>query len=146
MSQLALDLWEPPPTPAPGCPSPRLTADPLDVLGETLALAVPLEMARLARMPAGQRETVCATLTARAGRMVGHYGDALQWPSASRRARRVQGLRMDGSPGTAGVFAALAGGLAASAFGPAGATFRDRHWCVRPATCTTCTAARGDAA
>lgn len=147
MSQLALDLWAPPAQPDCTSPQPHAAvADPLDALGETLALAVPLEMARLARMPAGLRDTVCATLTALAGRMVGHYGDALQWPSTGRRNRRVQGLRIDGSPGTSGVFTALASGLAAAAFGPAGATFHGRHWCIRPAACTTCSPARGDAA
>jgi hypothetical protein len=118
--------------------TPNPAADPLDVLAETLAIAVPLEMARLARLPDGHRDTVIWTLAARAGRLVSHHGDALQWPAAGRRARRYGGVRIDGAPGTAGVFTALIGGLAAAAFGPDGATFHGRHWCARPSLCTTC--------
>jgi len=120
----------------------RHNHDPLDWLVETLALAVPLEMARLARIqPSDHREKVLAATRLRAGAAVGNRGDALLWPSQGRRPRQVaKGVTVDGSPGTAEVVAVLAAGLAAAAFAPGGATFHGRHWCAQPSACPTCRA------
>lgn len=113
----------------------RVVADQFGWLEETLALAVPLEIYRLGRLPEGHRQAVIAAMADRAGRQVGHYGDALMWPSPGRRPRACAGVTVEGRPGTAGVFAALAGGLAAAAFQPGGVTWRGRHWCVDHARC-----------
>jgi hypothetical protein len=104
-------------------------------LVETLAVAVPLEIARLARIPGHRRPEVLHTLTIRAATMVSSHGDALFWPSPGRPRRRRSTVTVDATPSTPQVFAALAAGLAAAAFAPGGITWGALHWCTDHRRC-----------
>lgn len=109
--------------------------DQLELLAEVLALAVPLEMARLARIPDQRRPEVLHTLTTRAATALSSHGDALMWPVNGRPRRRRSGVVLDPDPGTPQVFAALASGLAAAAYAPGGVTWHGRHWCTDHTRC-----------
>jgi hypothetical protein len=107
----------------------------MELLGETLAVAVPMAMLRLAAMSPQVREWTRGQWTERAATLVGHQGDALMWPVRPRLASRSSGVRIEATAGTTEVFAALARGLAASAWQPGGVTWLGRHWCVDHDAC-----------
>lgn len=113
-----------------------------DALGETLAAAVPMAMMRLAAMTPPVRDWTRQQWATRAASLVAHQGDALMWPTKRREPSMRSGVRIDGTAGTADVFAALARGLAAGAYQPGGITFAGRHWCADHATCTAATERR----
>ena len=112
----------------------------METLAETLTVAVPMAMARLAAMSPQVREWTRGQWAANAASLVGHQGDALMWPARARRATVRSGVRVEGTAGTVGVFAALARGLAAAAWQPGGVTWLGRHWCVDHAACTAAAA------
>lgn len=100
-----------------------------DFLEETLNIAVLLEINRLLAMSRGHRERVCDDLIARASRVVAGRGDALQWASPGRKAKRRSGIKIKATPSSGDVFTALACGLAAAAIiRPEGVSFGTLHW------------------
>ena len=96
------------------------------VLTETLRALVPLWIAEVATWGPGQRRwraQHCA-------RIVGTFGASVQYHGAkAHRTRHLEGgSTLVGNPGPAGVFSALAEGLALAAYQPGGVTAFGTHW------------------
>ncbi len=97
-----------------------------------LQLAVPLWVQRFQ----DERKTLADVLevAAHAGQVVASQGDALMFRTKARPAAMVGSppAKRDAAYGTAGVFNALAAGLAAASFVPGGARAYGVHWESKP--------------
>lgn len=93
-----------------------------ETLADTLQVAVPLRINELHRLRPDERDERIRRWAQEAADIVAQHGDKLMF--RDRHSRR--GI------GTAGVFDALARGLAAGAWVPGGVTWAGLHWCTQP--------------
>ena len=93
------------------------------LLGDALAIAVPLEIDRMREMSEGYRLATAR----RAAWYIAEHGDNVLFHSTDRKHT------------TPKAFAVLARALAAAAFQPGGVTVFGQHWCTDHAACEAAT-------
>lgn len=102
-----------------------------DLLADALDVAVPMALDTLAAMSEAGRADAITRWAVEAVDVLASGGDQMLFPTKPSRATK----RHVAEPGTRGVFAATARGIAAAAYAPGGITTLGRHWCVDHAVC-----------